>query len=111
MDESARNDEPSNRLSGELPDDKPSSPKPADMEAGEIPQDEPSTMDESSRLRELQADVRNQDDLERDITREVCSLLQVASGMSNSSQADRLMNEQADERDSKRLERTRHEKA
>lgn len=39
------------------------------VEPGEIPQE--SAMDESSRLRELQADVRNQDDLEKDITREV----------------------------------------
>ncbi|PYH88258.1 DNA repair protein Rhp26/Rad26 [Aspergillus ellipticus CBS 707.79] len=50
--------------------------------------------DEASRLRELQADVRNQDDLERDITR----------------QADKLLMEQADERDKKRLERTTSEK-
>ncbi|BDD56279.1 hypothetical protein MPDQ_002057 [Monascus purpureus] len=50
--------------------------------------------DEASRLRELQADVRDQGDLERDISR----------------QADRLLMEQADERDNRRLERTRHEK-
>lgn len=31
--------------------------------------------DEASRLRNLQADVRDQDDLERDITRQVCMLL------------------------------------
>ena len=31
--------------------------------------------------------------------------------MSNNFKADRLLNEQADERDNKRLERTRHEKA
>lgn len=49
---------------------------------------------EASRLRELQANVRDQDDLERDI----------------SCQADRLLMEQADERDKKRLERTRQEK-
>lgn len=41
----------------------------SEVEAGEIPED--SAMDESSRLRELHADVRNQDDLERDITRQV----------------------------------------
>lgn len=51
-------------------------------------------VDEASRLQELHADVRNQDDLERDIHR----------------QADRLMAEQADERDNKRLERTQREK-
>ncbi|KAB8278318.1 SNF2 family N-terminal domain-containing protein [Aspergillus minisclerotigenes] len=50
--------------------------------------------DETSRLRELQADVRDQDDLERDISR----------------QADRLLMEQADERDNRRLERTTLEK-
>ncbi|EDN05048.1 DNA repair and recombination protein RAD26 [Histoplasma capsulatum] len=50
---------------------------------------------EESRLRELQADVRNQDDLERDIGR----------------QADKLLIEQADERDHKRLERTLLEKS
>lgn len=31
--------------------------------------------DESSRLRALNADIRDQDDLERDITRQVCWLL------------------------------------
>lgn len=41
----------------------------SEVEAGKIPED--SAMDESSRLRELHADVRNQDDLERDITRQV----------------------------------------
>ncbi|PGH29773.1 DNA excision repair protein ERCC-6 [[Emmonsia] crescens] len=50
---------------------------------------------ESSRLRELQAAVRDQDDLERDIGR----------------QADKLLIEQADERDHKRLERTVVEKS
>ncbi|PWY75536.1 DNA repair protein Rhp26/Rad26 [Aspergillus heteromorphus CBS 117.55] len=54
----------------------------------------PDSTDEASRLRELQADVRNQDDLERDISR----------------QADKLLMEQADERDKKRLERTAAEK-
>ncbi|KAI9933484.1 hypothetical protein MW887_007957 [Aspergillus wentii] len=58
------------------------------------PGDLPQGTDEASRLRELQADVRDQDDLERDITR----------------QADKLLAEQADERDNKRLERTKHEK-
>ncbi|KKK12890.1 hypothetical protein ARAM_005463 [Aspergillus rambellii] len=50
--------------------------------------------DEVSRLRELHADIRDQDDLERDITR----------------QADKLLMEQADERDNKRLEKTKLEK-
>lgn len=36
----------------------------------EIPPEQ-ADMDEASRLRELHADVRNQDDLERDITRQV----------------------------------------
>lgn len=80
MDENTGKDEPTHQVSDNPPDHKPSSPKPADIEAGETPQDEPSAMDESSRLRELQADVRNQDDLERDITREVYSLLRVTTG-------------------------------
>ncbi|KAL2838388.1 SNF2 family N-terminal domain-containing protein [Aspergillus pseudoustus] len=50
--------------------------------------------DEATRLKELHADIRDQDTLERDITR----------------QADRLLMEQADERDNKRLEKTRLEK-
>ncbi|KAL2810916.1 SNF2 family N-terminal domain-containing protein [Aspergillus granulosus] len=50
--------------------------------------------DEASRLKELHADIRDQDALERDITR----------------QADRLLMEQADERDNKRLDKTRLEK-
>ncbi|PYH49874.1 DNA-dependent ATPase RAD26 [Aspergillus saccharolyticus JOP 1030-1] len=49
---------------------------------------------EASRLKDLQADIRDQDDLERDIAR----------------QADKLLLEQADERDTKRLERTQREK-
>ncbi|KAK1142268.1 DNA repair protein rhp26 [Aspergillus melleus] len=53
-----------------------------------------SGVDEASRLRALQADVRDQDDLERDISR----------------QADKLLLEQADERDNKRLEKTSQEK-
>ncbi|GFF36190.1 DNA repair protein rhp26 [Aspergillus lentulus] len=58
-------------------------------------QEDPSAVtDEVSRLRELQADIRDQDDLERDISR----------------QADRLLMEQADERDKKRLEKTTLEK-
>ena len=50
--------------------------------------------DEASRLRALATDVRDQDDLERDVGR----------------QADQLLIEQADERDKKRLERTQAEK-
>lgn len=50
--------------------------------------------DEASRLRALATDVRDQDDLERDVGR----------------QADLLLIEQADERDKKRLERTQAEK-
>ncbi|EEP77353.1 hypothetical protein UREG_02202 [Uncinocarpus reesii 1704] len=51
--------------------------------------------DESSRLRALDAAVRDQNDLERDIGR----------------QADRLLTEQANERDQRRLDRTKNEKA
>ncbi|KAI9828954.1 MAG: hypothetical protein M1819_006453 [Sarea resinae] len=50
--------------------------------------------DEASRLKHLTENVRDQDDLERDIGR----------------QADRLLLEQADERDQKRLEKTKFEK-
>lgn len=50
--------------------------------------------DEASRLKDLATEVRDQDDLERDIGR----------------QADQLLNEQADERDKKRLEKTRGDK-
>ena len=46
--------------------------------------------DEASRLKDLATEVRDQDDLERDIGR----------------QADQLLTEQADERDQKRLEKT-----
>ena len=50
--------------------------------------------DEASRLKDLTTEVRDQDDLERDIGR----------------QADQLLIEQADERDNKRLEKTRGDK-
>ncbi|KAL4997495.1 SNF2 family N-terminal domain-containing protein [Aspergillus recurvatus] len=50
--------------------------------------------DETTRLKELQADIRDQDALERDITRQV----------------DRLLMGQADERDNKRLDKTNQEK-
>ena len=50
--------------------------------------------DEASRLKDLATEVRDQDDLERDIGR----------------QADQLLTEQADERDTKRLEKTRGDK-
>lgn len=66
----------------------------AESDGAEAAQDQSEEIDEASRLEELQADVRNQDDLERDITR----------------QADQLLVEQADERDSRRLERTSREK-
>ncbi|PLN78191.1 DNA repair protein Rhp26/Rad26 [Aspergillus taichungensis] len=54
----------------------------------------PAATDEASRLRELHTDIRDQDDLERDI----------------SYQADKLLMEQADQRDYKRLEKTTLEK-
>ncbi|KAI5310191.1 hypothetical protein KEM55_000720 [Ascosphaera atra] len=50
---------------------------------------QPEERDEATRLRELNAQVRDQDDLERGINQE----------------AERLLNEQAHERDRKRLER------
>lgn len=37
----------------------------------ETPQIQPTATDEATRLAELQADVRNQDELEKDITRQV----------------------------------------
>ena len=51
--------------------------------------------DEASRLQDLATQVRDQDDLERDINR----------------QADQLLTEQADERDRKRLEKTHQDRA
>ena len=51
-------------------------------------------LDEEATLRGLQAEVRNQDDLERDIGRE----------------ADRLLHEQANQRDQQRLEKTTAQK-
>ena len=50
--------------------------------------------DEASRLKNLATEVRDQDDLERDINR----------------QANQLLNEQADEKDQRRLEKTQAEK-
>lgn len=50
--------------------------------------------DEASRLKDLATEIRDQDDLERDIGR----------------QADQLLTEQADEKDQKRLEKTRGDK-
>ncbi|KAI4175028.1 MAG: hypothetical protein LQ346_008149 [Caloplaca aetnensis] len=50
--------------------------------------------DEATRLRALAADVRDQDDLERDVGR----------------QADQLLTEQANERDQKRLDKTKADK-
>src|SRR5271154_2349197 len=51
-------------------------------------------LDESTRLKDLQAEIRNQDDLERDIGRE----------------ADRLLFQQAIDRDQQRLEKTQNQK-
>src|SRR5271155_2780647 len=51
-------------------------------------------LDESARLKDLQAEIRNQDDLERDIGRE----------------ADRLLFQQAIDRDQQRLEKTQNQK-
>ncbi|RAH50952.1 DNA-dependent ATPase RAD26 [Aspergillus brunneoviolaceus CBS 621.78] len=69
--------------------------EPSDAAVTPVQSSEPSVaINEASRLKELQADVRDQDDLERDIAR----------------QADKLLLEQADERDNKRLERTTREK-
>ena len=51
----------------------PSEAQPEDGQSGtaETPQVQSTATDEATRLEELQADVRNQDDLERDITRQV----------------------------------------
>ncbi|CAK3820946.1 SNF2 family DNA repair and recombination [Lecanosticta acicola] len=59
-----------------------------------IPDDNTIEGDEEAQLAALAAGVRDQDDLERDIGR----------------QADQLLQEQADERDKKRLEKTRKER-
>ncbi|KAL3475244.1 SNF2 family N-terminal domain-containing protein [Aspergillus californicus] len=64
------------------------------MEEQPLKEEPPGPADEASRLKELQADVRDQDALERDITR----------------QADKLLMGQAEERDNKRLEKTKLEK-
>ncbi|PCH07198.1 SNF2-related [Penicillium occitanis (nom. inval.)] len=58
------------------------------------PTPDTSLTDETAKLRELEANVRNQDELERELGR----------------QADQLLIEQADERDQKRIERTTKEK-
>ncbi|EEA24894.1 DNA repair protein rhp26 [Talaromyces marneffei ATCC 18224] len=58
------------------------------------PTPDTSLTDETARLRELEANVRNQDELERELGH----------------QADQLLIEQADERDQKRIERTTKEK-
>lgn len=58
------------------------------------PATDTNTLDESVRLRGLQAEIRAQDDLERDIGRE----------------ADRLLFDQANERDKQRLENTQAQK-
>lgn len=93
MAENSNNDEV-HFLTPQVPDEGPDG-RPVESDPVATPPNPPgAAMDEASRLEELQADVRNQDDLERDITR----------------QADRLLVEQADERDNRRLERTRHEK-
>ncbi|KAI5306835.1 hypothetical protein KEM56_006902 [Ascosphaera pollenicola] len=51
--------------------------------------------DEAARLRAMNAELRDQDDVERDVNQE----------------AERLLQRQADERDSKRLEKGQHDKA
>ncbi|KAJ9263893.1 hypothetical protein DTO212C5_7425 [Paecilomyces variotii] len=79
----------------ELQDDDPTITERAGPEGGASNQNTTETTDESAQLRELlQTDIRDQDDLERDIGR----------------QADKLLVEQADERDNKRLERAKNEK-
>ncbi|KAF5855669.1 hypothetical protein ETB97_008819 [Aspergillus alliaceus] len=76
-------------------DEQPMHSSPVSSTTPVIPDQVPTaSADETSRLRELQADIRDQDDLERDISR----------------QADRLLMEQADKRDSRRLERATQEK-
>ncbi|KAL3492001.1 SNF2 family N-terminal domain-containing protein [Aspergillus germanicus] len=91
-----------NERNGSVAEPKPETPQdtffdtsdqPQSAESGQNPATSEVT-DEASRLKELHADVRDQDALERDITR----------------QADLLLMEHADERDNKRLEKTRLEK-
>ncbi|KAI4132295.1 MAG: hypothetical protein LQ338_000756 [Usnochroma carphineum] len=83
--------EPTNhRDQAESPRDTPlASPPPSDLADIQIHGE-----DEATRLRALAADVRDQDDLERDVGR----------------QADQLLTEQANERDQKRLDKTQSEK-
>ncbi|KAM0800026.1 DNA repair protein-like protein Rhp26/Rad26 [Usnea florida] len=73
----------------------------ASLAEGSHPNSQPSLIrgdtlgeDEASRLKDLATEVRDQDDLERDIGR----------------QADQLLIQQADERDTKRLEKTQGDK-
>ena len=63
-------------------------------ESGIATLEQETPLTESDRLRDLQAEVRHQDDLERDIGR----------------QADKLLFEQANERDQQRLEKTKSSK-
>lgn len=76
--------------SDQQPDQEPSDNT---IEQADRPYDEDA--DEATRIASLAAGIRDQDDLERDIGR----------------QADALLIEQADERDNKRLERTKADKA
>jgi hypothetical protein len=67
-----------------------------------------STNEEASRLRDLQADVRDQDDLERDITRQVWRSSQLNTTLSSHFsffQADKALADKAEENDIKRLEK------
>ncbi|KAL4965278.1 DNA-dependent ATPase RAD26 [Aspergillus stella-maris] len=97
MDQTVKNEQDASQ--GSLPENQTEEASP-NVSAALPPTDETAPMqdagptDEASRLKELQADIRDQETLERDITR----------------QADRLLMEQAEERDNKRLDKTKLEK-
>ena len=64
--------------------------------------------DELSRLRALATDVREQDDLERDVGRQVRDTLKLlCSCFLTHVQAEQLLVEQANDRDQRRLEKAR----
>ena len=69
--------------------------------------------DEASRLRNLATDVRDLDDLERAIGRQVRTFTQymVLLAVAYTVQADKMLLEQADERDQKRLDKTTADRA
>jgi DNA excision repair protein ERCC-6 len=79
-----------NERNGSVAEPKPETPQDTYFDTSDQPQSAESEQnpvtseatDEASRLKELHADVRDQDALERDITRQVCSFRSVCSPFS-----------------------------